>query len=152
MRATELHKVMLKKRTSTATLPPSSRRLAAEMAPTQRAKRTNDPTAGFDGNTARGRRVADLVRGYLAALGNPADVGLQAQIIAAAELQVLAEEARAAALGSPGTADLDQVVKIQGAADRAVRRLGIKAGTATERVPSLGEYLARNHPVPKSLT
>ncbi len=91
-----------------------------------RARRTNDPFAGIDRNTARGRRVADLVRSYLRALGNPADIGRQAQIIAAAELAVLAEEHRAAALREPAAADYEQLVRVQSVADRALRRLGIK--------------------------
>jgi hypothetical protein len=78
--------------------------------------------------TGRGRRVADLARSYLAALGHPSDIGRQAAIVGAAELVVLAEEARQAALASPHTADLDGLVRIEGAAGRAVRRLGIKPG------------------------
>jgi hypothetical protein len=54
---------------------------------------------------------------------------------------VLAEEARAAALKLGGAADLDRVVRVQGAADRATHRLGIKAG-AELKPPSLKDYLA----------
>jgi hypothetical protein len=107
----------------------------------QRARRTNDPFANLDMNTARGRRTADLVRAYLAALGHPADIERQAAVIAAAELQVLAEEARAAALKEGAAADLDRVVRVQGAADRAVRRLGIKPGGAP-KPPTIKDYLA----------
>jgi hypothetical protein len=63
----------------------------------------------------------------------------QRAAIAAAELQVLAEEARAAALKS-GAPDLDQVVRVQGAADRAVRRLGIKPGPPPPQ-PTIREVL-----------
>jgi hypothetical protein len=108
-----------------------------------RARRTNDPLANLEMNTARGRRTADLVRAYLAALGNPTDIARQAAVIAAAELQVLAEEARSAALKQGTMADLDQVVRVQGAADRALRRLGIKAGAAVPAPPTPAEYLAR---------
>jgi hypothetical protein len=107
--------------------------------PRQRARRTNDPFASLEMNTARGRRVGDLVRAYLNALGRPTDVERQAAVIQAAELQVLAEEARSAALKS-GTADLDQVVRVQGAADRAVRRLGLKP-TAAPPTMTLRERL-----------
>jgi hypothetical protein len=95
--------------------------------------------ATIETNTARGRRIADLVRAYLKALGNPTDIERQAAVIAAGELQVLAEEARAAALKS-GSPDLDQVVRVQGAADRAVRRLGIKSGTSATQ-PTICEVL-----------
>jgi len=106
-----------------------------------RARRTNDPCAGLGRNTATGRRIADLVRSYLRALGNPTDIGRQAEVIAAAEMQVLAEEARAAALREPEKADLDAIVRIQGAADRALRRLGIKPSTGSH-VPTLADYLS----------
>ena len=112
----------------------------------QRARRTNDPFAGLDMNTARGRRTADLVRAYLAASGNPDGIERQAAAIAAAELQVLAEEVRATALKEGASADLDRVVRMQGAADRALRRLGIKATSAATlkkaRTPRLSGSLS----------
>jgi hypothetical protein len=108
------------------------RSLGPEVPSRQRARRTNDPFAGIETNTARGRRVADLVRAYLTALGNPTEVERQADAIAAAELQVLAEEARAAAL-KQGGGDLDQVIRVQGAADRAIRKLGLDRKREPER-------------------
>ena len=54
------------------------------------------------------------------------DVARQSAIVTAAELQVIAEEARAAALANPRAVDLDAIVRIQGAADRALRRLGVQ--------------------------
>jgi hypothetical protein len=120
--------------------PISSRVLCANLPKSQRARRTNDPLADVNLNTARGRRIADLVRAYLAALGNPADAGRQAAVIAAAELQVLAEECRAVALREPEKADLDNLVRVQSVADRALRRLGIKATAA--KPPSLTRALA----------
>ncbi len=91
-------------------------------------------------NTARGRRTADLVRAYMAAAGNPKGPERQAAVIAAAELQVLAETVRAAALAGTGNVDLDQVIRVQGAADRAVRRLGIKPAAEGE-TDTLADYL-----------
>jgi hypothetical protein len=124
---------MLENRAATNASPPRQRPASVPLAPRQRARRTNDPLATIETNTARGRRIADLVRAYLKALGNPTDIERQAAVIAAGELQVLAEEARAAALKS-GSPDLDQVVRVQGAADRAVRRLGIKPGAAAPQL------------------
>jgi hypothetical protein len=124
---------MLENRAVINASPPLARAAPGPLAPCQRARRTNDPLATIETNTARGRRVADLVRAYLKALGNPVDIERQAAVIAAAELQVLAEEARSAALKS-GSPDLDQVVRVQGAADRAVRRLGIKPGAAAPQL------------------
>lgn len=105
----------------------ASRTLRAELPKRLRSARANDPYAGTNLNTAQGRRLRDLASSYLRALDNPQDVARQAQVIAAAELQVLAEEARATALREPGTADLEQAVRLHGLADRALRRLGIKA-------------------------
>jgi len=116
---------VLENRTAAASTPSPLRAVGADLPKQQRARRTNDPLAGIETNTARGRRIADLVRAYLRAVGNPVDIERQAAVIAAAELQVLAEEARAAALKQAGTCDLDRVVRIEGAAARAVKRLGI---------------------------
>jgi hypothetical protein len=132
---------VLENRSATVNAPSPSRAPAAEPPSKLRARRTNDPLANLDMNTARGRRIADLVRAYLKGLGGPADVGRQAEVIAAAELQVLAEEARAAALRQSGAVDLDQVVRVQGAADRAIRRLGLDRKREAA-APSLAEHLA----------
>ncbi len=110
----------------------------------QRARRTNQPFAAHDLKTARGRRIADLAGSYYAALGNPADIGRQAEIVTAAELQVIAEDARALALANPGRADLNNLVRIQSAADRALRRLGIKPGAVPKGL-SLADVLARHN-------
>jgi hypothetical protein len=133
---------MLANRTSTVTASWPGQMAGDAPPKRQRARRTNDPFAGLDKLTARGRRTADLVRAYLVALGNPDSIGRQAAAIAAAELQVLAEEARAAALRDGASADLDRVVRMQGAADRALKRLGIKPAAAP-KPPTLAEHLAR---------
>jgi hypothetical protein len=117
------------------------RSTVAGLPPAQRAKRTNDPFAGIRTNTARGRRIADLVGAYLAALSNPLEIERQAEVIAAAELQVLAEAARSAALRQVGHADLDQVIRLQGAADRAVRKLGLPDRRREPEGPTLSDVL-----------
>jgi hypothetical protein len=125
----------------------TSRELRDEPQSKRRSRRTNNVFADLDLNSSRGRRVADLVRSYLKALGDPYDAGRQAAVIQAAELQVLAEEARTAALREPETADLDALVRIQGAADRALRRLGIKPG-GHQKPETLAEYLAKPYAAP----
>ena len=134
----------MENRPAAAATSSTSRPHLADLPAAQRARRTNDPFANIETNTARGRRDADLVRAYLKALGNPASIEHQAAIIAAAELQVLAEEARTTALRDSGRADLDQVIRLQGAADRAIRRLGLADQKRRPVVvgPSLVEYLA----------
>jgi hypothetical protein len=129
-------------RTVTADRSAPMRSTVAGLPPAQRARRTNDPFAGIRTNTACGRRIADLVRAYLLALGNPTEIDRQAEVIAAAELQVLAEEARSLALKQVGHADLDQVIRLQGAADRAVRKLGLPDRKREPEGPTLSDILA----------
>lgn len=133
---------MLENRLAAIAAPSISRTRVDELPSRQRARRTNDPLAEIGTNTARGRRVADLVRAYLRALGNPANIEQQAAVIAAAELQVLAEEARGAALKETGRADLDQVIRVQGAADRAVRALGLDRKREPEATESFATIAA----------
>jgi hypothetical protein len=138
--------MLVENRSLAVTAPPVDRAARADVPNSQRARRTNDPLSGMNMNTARGRRCADLVRAYLKSLGDPYDAGRQAAVIQAAELQVIAEETRAVALREPGKADLDAVVRIQGSADRALRRLGIKPGHA--KPETLAEYLAKPYTAP----
>lgn len=126
------------------TPPTRGRGLSLPSPSRQRAKKTNSPLAAHELKTARGRRVADLAGAFAEALGNPSDITRQAAIVAAAELAVLAEEARALALANPGSVDLDQIVRVQGAADRAVRRLGIKPGAVADKTPTIYEIAARH--------
>ena len=130
----------------TASVEPAQRKrgLLTNVPPRQRAKRSNNPLSSYDLTSQRGRRIADLYRSYASALGNPLDVGRQCEIVAAAEMQVIAEEARATALQNPAGAALDGVVRMQGAADRALRRLGIKPGAVADKTPTIAEIAARH--------
>jgi hypothetical protein len=100
---------------------PTARRL--------RSKVTNRPFCRISRNTSVGRRIADLASGFIEALGNPGDVTVLADCVAAAELKVIAEQARERALLDQ-TIDADSICRLEGAASRAVRRLGIE-----KRVP-----------------
>lgn len=114
-------------------------RVRTEPAAKQRARRTNNPNnGGVSKNTAAGRRVADLLRAFLRAMGNPDEVVQQANALRAAELTVAAEAARAKLLAGDG--DADQVVRLEGMAARAVRALGL--GKREPAGPTLAEYLA----------
>jgi hypothetical protein len=110
-------------RTTAAAEATADRAPSAEPARQLRSRRTNDPFSGLSRNTAAGRRVADLLRGLLRDMGNPADVVLQANALRAAELMVGAEIARSKLLAGDGDADV--VLRLEGAAGRAVRALGI---------------------------
>jgi hypothetical protein len=109
--------------------------------PTQLSRVTNDPCrARASRNTRQGRRIADLYGAYFAALGSPMDAGTQASILGAAELVVAAEVARSQLLA--GTGDIDAVIRLEGTAARALRRLGIRPGRASPP-PTLAERAAQ---------
>lgn len=127
-------------RTATVTEPSAVRALSAEPSRQLRSRRTNDVfSGGLSKNTAVGRRVCDLLRGFLRATGDPSDTVLQSNALRAAELTVAAETARAKLLAGDG--DIDAVVRIEGMAARAVRTLGIKPAPSAPTV-SLREQLA----------
>jgi hypothetical protein len=110
--------------------------------PRLRAAVTNHPLRlrGLDSRSRTGRRRADLIALYTAALGGRDRIteGQLADIVRAAELVAVAEEARFAALTKGGGAvDLAALVRIEGTADRAVRRLGIKVEKPPARARGL---------------
>jgi hypothetical protein len=132
-------------RTAAVNEPSAARAPNVEPAHRLRARRTNDPFAGgLSKNTAAGRRVADLLRSFMRAMGDPGDTIAQANALRAAELTVAAETARAKLLAGDG--DIDAVVRIEGMAARSVKALGIK--DAKPPGPTLAEYLARKTQAP----
>jgi hypothetical protein len=97
----------------------------------------------INGNTATGRRIRDLYRSYLAGMAN-ADDACRAAVLAAAELVTAAEAARANLLAGQG--DVEQIVRLENLANRAVRRLGLRrteAPTLTIRQQLIAEAEAR---------
>lgn len=88
-----------------------------------RSSVSNQPLRRANGRTREGRRTRDIYRALLAALGNPDDLIVQANCLQAAELAVLAEQARVdLAAGAIKPRDL---VRLSNLADRATARLGI---------------------------
>jgi hypothetical protein len=79
-------------------------------------------------------------------MGTPSDPGTQAAILAAAELVVAAECARAKILANGG--DVEQLIRLENLAARATRRLGVKPNS-TSKPPTLAEHLAQKHGKPK---
>jgi hypothetical protein len=110
-----------------------------------RSRKTNQPhrVAGFDGRTTEGRRRRDLIDGYAAAMGGMGRVSAaqMVDIARAADLVIIAEQARGKALRG-AEVDLGDLTRLEGAADRAVRRLGIKPGANAPKPMSLADYLA----------
>jgi hypothetical protein len=134
--------------TSTADRPPASRNRAVARSPFAgnvaaelRSKTTNRPLKGrVNRNTAKGRRIADVYHAYLAALGDPTDAIVQANVLTAAELKIAAEEARKRLLDGAG--DADALVRLENLAHRAESKLGIKRQPAKPRNP-LAEHFSR---------
>jgi hypothetical protein len=113
--------------------------LGDELPSRQRSRRANDPLAGIDTNTAIGRRVADLLRGFMRAMGSPTDIVQQAGAIRAAELTCAAEIARSKLLAGDG--DIDAVARLEGVARRAVADLRLPAAQREPAEQSLAAYL-----------
>jgi hypothetical protein len=82
----------------------------------------------LDGRTGASKQARALAQAFMVALGHPTGRTTHAAVLAASELLVAAENARAALLAGRG--DVDQVVRIENLAARAVRRLGLKPGDA----------------------
>ena len=101
-----------------------------------RSKITNDPSQRH-GRSAEARRVRDLYASYLAALGGPTDVSTQALILAAAEHVAIAERTRADAIAGK-TVD---VVRTEGAANRALKRIGLNKAAPPPKGKSFIEKL-----------
>ncbi|GAA0024113.1 hypothetical protein BDS110ZK23_20570 [Bradyrhizobium diazoefficiens] len=104
-------------------MPLPNRTAAAAKLPTGNSEITNSPLSRWNGNTATGRRARDLFRAYLSTLGNPADTPTLALVLAAAEQTVIAENARRDHL--EGKLVLSEVVRAEGMAARALRRVGL---------------------------
>lgn len=101
-----------------------------------RSRTTNDPRhlQKEPNLRAQDRRRRDLVEAFVRALGPDAVTDLVlVQVRKAAELVALAEGARAAAL-TGGLQDVVGLIRIENAAARAVRLLGIRIESATPKM------------------
>lgn len=90
------------------------------------------------------RRRKDLVASFVQALGGPARVTpLQlVEIERAASLTLLAQEMRSRALRGEAI-EITDLTRLEGTADRAVRRLNIPASGAVAPVMNLHDHVAR---------
>jgi hypothetical protein len=107
-----------------------------------RSKITNRPRRmAIDGRSALGRRVRDLAESFALQLGGWSKLSnMQADAVrCAAEMQALFEKARHDALVE-GRADPDALVRLEGASNRAMRRLGIDLVDQSKSEPTLADY------------
>jgi hypothetical protein len=126
--------------------------MTAEASKTEATKGRPEPAFRKPTQTRAGRLRKEMIAAYVDALGGSARVNpIQLQDVArCVDLILLAQTARAE-LAAGKTTTINDVVKLEGAADRAVRRLclpapgqsksAMKYGRA-ESVPTLADYLA----------
>src|SRR5262245_31920594 len=99
----------------------------------RRNKRTPRPPQPFDKRTGAGRRAHVLANHFRQRLGAVADDPVvSAAIERAAQLQALAEAARARALRADPKVTLDDVVRLTRLADLSVRRLHLDQRNTTQ--------------------
>jgi hypothetical protein len=94
--------------------------------------------------SALGKRIRRLADTFAVGLGGWAaltDIQVAA-VRRAAELAAIAETARARMLAGDQAVSLDDLVRVDAASDRALRRLGIKPGAPRSNEPDLATYLA----------
>jgi len=99
----------------------------------------------LDGRTRAAARARKLVATFEAELANGGILTAQTRIAAerAATLVVLAEDARARRLAGDTKISLEDVVRMDNVAARAIKALGLGRRRPGRPAQTLGEYLAR---------
>jgi hypothetical protein len=122
--------------------------MCADAPPVRRRRRAVHRGRRVDRRTREAHLVSKLVADLCAQIGDAARSPLvHADIVRCAELTVLAATARAHAMRSGGTMfDAESIARIEGAADRARRRLSVPSRASGE--PTLAQYLAAKEAEP----
>jgi hypothetical protein len=121
--------------------------LTANVAPTSprqtpgyRSAVTARPEARLNGNSPAGRRVRDLYRGLMQRLDSPADITMQAAVLALSELLTAAENARANLLEGRVQSS-NELVRLENLVRRAEIRVGLVPGAlSTQQDPDAYRY------------
>lgn len=98
--------------------------------------------ADLDGRTVASRRARSLAAALAEELGGIITASLGAAIERAATLVALAEDVRSRRLAGDESVSLEDLVRVDAAADRAVRRLHLAPGASRSSEPDLATYLA----------
>jgi hypothetical protein len=106
------------------------------------AATTNDPTARWDLTTASGKRNRDLYKAFARQIGNPSDVATRALLIAAAEGVVIAETIRDKVMSGDRTVTINDLVRAENMANRALRRLKLDKAAPPGPKKSFAEKIA----------
>jgi hypothetical protein len=116
--------------------------IPAEPAPPPRGKQRLRTIDSLDGRTIAARRARELANGFATELGGTITASHRLAIERAAALVSLAEDAQARRLaGEPGIS-LEDVVRVDNAAARAVKALGIKPGPGPKSLEDLASRAA----------
>jgi hypothetical protein len=105
-----------------------------------RAKTRLLTVESLDGRTIAARRARELAAAFQVELGGTVSATQRFAIGRAAALVALAEDAKARRLAGDDGVSLNDIVRLDGAAARAVKGLGIKP--APKRKLTLGQHLA----------
>jgi hypothetical protein len=119
--------------------------MTAEASKTEATKSRPAPAFRKPTQTRAGRLRKEMIAAYVDALGGSARVNpIQLQDVArCVDLVMLAQTARAEL--AAGRTTINDLVKLEGAADRAVRRLNLPAPGSAAPVQSITEYWAGRH-------
>jgi hypothetical protein len=118
----------------------NSPEICARHQPDARGKVRLCTLEALDGRTVAARRARELAQAFQAELGGTVSATQLFAIDRASALMALAEDAKARRLAGNGDVSLEDLVRIDNAAARAVKALGIKPAAAT-RPPSIRDYL-----------
>jgi hypothetical protein len=116
--------------------------IPVESPPPPRRKQRLCTIESLDGRTIAARRARELARGFAAELGGSVTASQRLAIERAAALVALAEDARARRLAGDTAVSLEDIVRTDNAAARAVKALG-KSGAQIPAPPTPAECLAR---------
>jgi hypothetical protein len=95
---------------------------------------TRSPAARLDGRSPTGKRIRDLYAALTERLNQPADIMVQADIMALVELKVAAEAARLRLLEGKDQ-NTNGLVRLENLVRRAEARVGLEAGAGTKVDP-----------------
>jgi hypothetical protein len=125
----------------------SAEQMTADKPADVRGKRRLCTIERLDGRTVAARRARELAKGFEAELGGTITTSQRFAIERAAALVALAEDAKARRLAGDAAITLEDVVRVDNSAARAVKALGIKPGVAP-KPPSIHEFMASLKPAP----
>jgi hypothetical protein len=101
---------------------------------------TRSPSTRIDGRSAAGRRIRDLYGQLMQRLNQPADIMVQADIMALVELKVAAEAARLRLLEGKDQ-NTNGLVRLENLVRRAEARVGlVPGGASTDEDPDAYRY------------